>query len=148
MPHSLCLTRSPVKYLSPATSTFILRISRAHYRLVWAALAFMNQVPVRDGRPCVFRVVRVSGTIRKIEEEAVRRAKLLVRAARAEIAVAAGTTGPSGSSPAAASNALTTLLRTDKDQPRRALPAVAVMQDSLGDEDSPMAVDSEESDSG
>lgn len=61
-------------------------MSRAHYRLVWAALAFMNQVPVRDGRPCVFRVVRVSGTVRKVEEAAVRRAKLLVLAARDEIA--------------------------------------------------------------
>lgn len=75
-----------MKYLSPATSTFILRISRAHYRLVWAALAFMSRVPIHGGRPCVFRVVRVSGTIRKVEEEAVRRAKLLVLAARHEMA--------------------------------------------------------------
>ncbi|KAK4099694.1 hypothetical protein N658DRAFT_508517 [Parathielavia hyrcaniae] len=96
-----------VKYLSPATSTFILRISRAHYRLVWAALAFMNRVPVRDGRPCVFRVVRVSGTIRKVEEEAVRRAKLLVLAAKDEMA------GKSSSS-----DALGALLRSDKRQPR------------------------------
>ncbi|KAL2263186.1 hypothetical protein VTK26DRAFT_7841 [Humicola hyalothermophila] len=75
-----------VKYLSPATSTFILRVSRAHYRLVWAALAFMNQVPIKGGRPCIFRVVRVSGTIRKVEEEAIRRAKLLVLAAKDEMA--------------------------------------------------------------
>ncbi|KAK4109994.1 hypothetical protein N656DRAFT_714940 [Canariomyces notabilis] len=75
-----------VKYLSPATSTFILRVSRAHYRLVWAALSFMNHVPVRNGRPCVFRVVRVSGTIRKVEKEAVRRARLLILAAKDEMA--------------------------------------------------------------
>lgn len=75
-----------VKYLSTATSTFILRVSRAHYRLVWAALSFMNCVPIKNGRPCVFRVVRVSGTIRKVEEEAVRRAKLLVLAAKDEMA--------------------------------------------------------------
>ncbi|KAH6635147.1 Rpp14/Pop5 family-domain-containing protein [Chaetomium sp. MPI-SDFR-AT-0129] len=88
-----------VKYLSTATSTFILRVSRAHYRLVWAALAFMGHVPVfgsgassgngssscSGGRPCVFRVVRVSGTVRKVEEEAVRRARLLVLAARGEM---------------------------------------------------------------
>ncbi|KAL1839787.1 hypothetical protein VTJ49DRAFT_1161 [Mycothermus thermophilus] len=129
-----------MKYLSPATSTFILRVSRAHYRLVWAALAFMNRVPVRDGRPCVFRVVRVSGTIRKIEEEAVRRAKLLVRAARSEM-VAAATDGPSSS--AAASSALSTLLRVDRDQPRR---TAAVQQSDLG-EDSPMAVDVDSGDS-
>ncbi|KAK0722086.1 Rpp14/Pop5 family-domain-containing protein [Lasiosphaeria miniovina] len=75
-----------VKYLSTATSTFILRISRSHYRLVWAALSFMHHVPVRNGRPCIFRVVRVSGTIRKVEEEAVRRAKLLILAAKREMA--------------------------------------------------------------
>ncbi|KAL2130678.1 hypothetical protein VTI74DRAFT_6091 [Chaetomium olivicolor] len=90
-----------VKYLSPATSTFILRVSRAHYRLVWAALAFMNRVPIRDGRPCIFRVVRVSGTVRKVEQEAVRRAKLLVLAAKDEMA------GKSSS------DALGALLRSD-----------------------------------
>ena len=67
-----------VKYLSPATSTFILRVSRAHYRIAWAALSLMTQVPVKDGRNCVFRVVRVSGTIRKAEEEAIRRARELI----------------------------------------------------------------------
>ncbi|KAI1481882.1 hypothetical protein K445DRAFT_25434 [Daldinia sp. EC12] len=46
-----------VKYFSQATSTFILRISRSSYRLVWAALTFMNSVPVKNGKPCVFRVV-------------------------------------------------------------------------------------------
>lgn len=75
-----------VKYLSPATSTFILRVSRAYYRLVWAALSFMDRVPVREGRPCIYRVVRVSGTIRKVEEDAVRRAKLLILAAKEEMA--------------------------------------------------------------
>lgn len=99
------LTTSTVKYLSTATSTFILRVSRAHYRLVWAALTFMNQVPIRDGRPCVFRVVRVSGTVRKVEEEAVRRAKLLVRAAKDEMA------GKSSS------DALGSLLRSGGKQP-------------------------------
>jgi ribonuclease P/MRP protein subunit POP5 len=67
-----------VKYLSKATSTFILRIARASYRFVWTALSFMNSVPVRNGKPCVFRVVHVSGTIRKVEEEAVRRARNLI----------------------------------------------------------------------
>ncbi|KAL1877847.1 hypothetical protein VTK73DRAFT_8374 [Phialemonium thermophilum] len=77
-----------VKYLSLATSTFILRISRAHYRLVWAALTFMDRVPgphgSSTGRPCIFRVVRVSGTIRKVEKEAIRRARLLMLAAKEE----------------------------------------------------------------
>lgn len=67
-----------VKYLSQATSTFILRIARASYRLVWTALSLMNSVPVKNGKPCVFRVVHVSGTIRKAEEEAIRRARNLI----------------------------------------------------------------------
>ncbi|KAK0112768.1 hypothetical protein ONS95_014502 [Cadophora gregata] len=73
-----------VKYLSPATSTFILRVARAHYRIVWAALTLMNSVPIQDGKKCVFRVVRVSGTIRKAEEEAIRRARELILKAQRE----------------------------------------------------------------
>ncbi|CZS99863.1 hypothetical protein WAI453_003510 [Rhynchosporium graminicola] len=73
-----------VKYLSPATSTFILRVSRAHYRIVWAALSLMKSVPIQDGKKCVFRVVRVSGTIRKAEEEAIRRARDLILKAQRE----------------------------------------------------------------
>ncbi|KAL4780972.1 Rpp14/Pop5 family-domain-containing protein [Aspergillus varians] len=77
-----------VKYLSPATSTAIIRCPRASYRLVWTALTYMSRVPAMSdagrskrldpanlSRPCVFRVIRVSGTIRKAEEEAVRRAR-------------------------------------------------------------------------
>ncbi|KAM7217061.1 Rpp14/Pop5 family domain containing protein [Rhypophila decipiens] len=78
--------RLQVKYLSPATSTFILLVSRAYYRLVWAALSFMDSVPTRNGRRCMYRVVRVSGTIRKVEEDAIRRARLLILAAKREMA--------------------------------------------------------------
>ncbi|KAK4089512.1 hypothetical protein Purlil1_6081 [Purpureocillium lilacinum] len=73
-----------VKYLSLATSTFILRCSRAHYQMLWASLTFMDRVPVKDGRPCIFRVVRVSGTMRKAEEEAIRQARALILAAKDE----------------------------------------------------------------
>ena len=73
-----------VKYLSLATSTFILRVSRTHYRLVWAALTMMNEIPAKNGKPCTFRVVRVSGTIRKIEEDAVRRAKQMMLVAKGD----------------------------------------------------------------
>ncbi|KAL2141858.1 hypothetical protein VTI28DRAFT_1841 [Corynascus sepedonium] len=114
-----------VKYLSTATSTFILRVSRAHYRLVWAALAFMDRVPIRDGRPCVFRVVRVSGTVRKAEEEAVRRARLLVLAAKEEIA------GKSSST-----NALGALLRGDNNQARDTASLMAQDVDSEPDVES------------
>jgi ribonuclease P/MRP protein subunit POP5 len=73
-----------VVYFSPATSTAIVRCPRAGYRLVWAALTFVGSLPgARRGgggesakrMGCVIRVVRVSGTIRKAEEEAVRRAR-------------------------------------------------------------------------
>lgn len=54
--------------------------------MLWAALTFMDHVPTKDGRgrPCIFRVVRVSGTIRKAEEEAIRQAKRLIIAAKEE----------------------------------------------------------------
>ncbi|KAJ0115353.1 rpp14 family protein [Diaporthe amygdali] len=76
-----------VKYLSNATSTCILQCSREHYRLVWAALTMMKHVPTKQGPglPCVFRVVRVSGTIKKVEEDAIRRAKQLILAAKDEM---------------------------------------------------------------
>ena len=52
----------------------------------------MNAVPTSHGpgQPCIFRVVRVSGTIRKAEEEAVRRAKQLILAAQGETAGSSG----------------------------------------------------------
>ncbi|KAF2771419.1 hypothetical protein EJ03DRAFT_255202, partial [Teratosphaeria nubilosa] len=64
-----------IKYFSPATSTAIVRVSRDHYRLVWAALTFANALPQPLSQDCVFQVVRVSGTIKKAEEEAIRRAR-------------------------------------------------------------------------
>jgi ribonuclease P/MRP protein subunit POP5 len=45
----------------------------------------MDHIPTRDGRPCVFRVARVSGTIRKAEEEAVRRARQMMLAVRDQV---------------------------------------------------------------
>ncbi|KAM0803075.1 Rpp14/Pop5 family-domain-containing protein [Usnea florida] len=77
-----------IKYLSPATSTAIIRCSRANYRLVWAALSFMTQVgkTARTGRSgsCAIQVVRVSGTIKKVEEEAIRRARDAILRAKRE----------------------------------------------------------------
>lgn len=45
----------------------------------------MKSVPVKNGKGCVFRVVRVSGTIRKAEEEAIRRAKEIIVKARRQM---------------------------------------------------------------
>ncbi|RYC58666.1 hypothetical protein CHU98_g7540 [Xylaria longipes] len=95
---------SGMSYLS--TSTFILRIARASYRFVWTALSFMSSVPVKNGKPCVFRVVHVSGTIRKAEEEAIRRARNLIFEAK-------------GGQSAKASDPLSNIFSTSN-RPRRA----------------------------
>jgi ribonuclease P/MRP protein subunit POP5 len=71
-----------VKYFSPATSTVIIRVARSHWRLVWAALTFMQRLPKPVDEACVIQVVHVSGTIRKAEEEAIRRAREAVLKAR------------------------------------------------------------------
>lgn len=77
-----------MKYFSPATSTAIVRCPRAHYRLIWAALTFINRIPLSKKHPefvpCVFQVVRVSGTIKKSEEEAIKRARAAIIKAKKE----------------------------------------------------------------
>jgi ribonuclease P/MRP protein subunit POP5 len=45
----------------------------------------MDRVPVKNGKKCVFRVVRVSGTIRKSQEEAIKRAREVMFKARQEM---------------------------------------------------------------
>ena len=88
--HGMGVTQASLKivYFSPATSTCILRCPRAHFRLVWASLTFMDSLPgERYGDPrikCVVQVVRVSGTIRKSEEELLRRARRDVVRAKLE----------------------------------------------------------------
>jgi ribonuclease P/MRP protein subunit POP5 len=100
-----------VKYISPSTSTAILRVSRSHYRLIWAALSFITKLPSpssnshnssnihsssrnstgqdfrsnpteQNSRPCVIQVIRISGTIKKAEEEAIRQARAVIARAR------------------------------------------------------------------
>ncbi|RVX74175.1 hypothetical protein B0A52_02007 [Exophiala mesophila] len=79
--HGLAVVQAGLRvvYFSPATSTCILRCPRAQVRLVWAGLTFLDGFPgsQRGGADvaCVVQVVRVSGTIRKSEEELVRRAR-------------------------------------------------------------------------
>ncbi|KAL9109174.1 MAG: hypothetical protein Q9227_006099 [Pyrenula ochraceoflavens] len=73
-----------VKYFSNATSTAIVRCPRDGWRMVGAAVAAITEIPGpgRDGggkgKGCVVRVLRVCGTIRKAEEEGVKRARILV----------------------------------------------------------------------
>lgn len=74
--------------MSPATSTAIIRCSRAHYRLAWGALTSITSIVLSPKRleplSCVFQVVRVSGTIKKSEEEAIRRARAAIIRAKKE----------------------------------------------------------------
>lgn len=55
---------------------------------MWAALSFLTQLPKtsKQGQPrtCAIRVVRVSGTIKKVEEEAIRRARAAILRAKRE----------------------------------------------------------------
>ncbi|KAF2473823.1 uncharacterized protein BDR25DRAFT_341083 [Lindgomyces ingoldianus] len=71
-----------VSYLSNATSTAIVKCPRAHYQMVWAALTFMTKLPGPVDTPVVVKVVRVSGTIKKLEEEVIRRAKKIIERAK------------------------------------------------------------------
>jgi ribonuclease P/MRP protein subunit POP5 len=55
--------------------------------MVWAALTCMTKLPKPVNTPVVVRVIHVSGTIKKAEEEVIRRAKqtmLKVKLAEAE----------------------------------------------------------------
>ena len=70
-----------VVYFSSATSTAIIRVARAHYRIVWAGLTWITNLDenAAGGEQCVFSVVKVSGTIRKAEEDIISRAKEEIR---------------------------------------------------------------------
>lgn len=50
--------------------------------MVWAALTYVTKLPKVD-IPVVCRVLRVSGTIRKAEEEVIRRSQKIVMRAKA-----------------------------------------------------------------
>lgn len=81
-----CASGLQVKYWSNATSSAIVRCRREVVRLVWAAAALVSSLradgPAGEEVKCVLRVLRVSGTIRKCEEEAIRRARGLLGRAR------------------------------------------------------------------
>ncbi len=50
--------------------------------MVWAALTYVTRLP-RVDTPVVCRVLRVSGTIKKAEEEVIRRSQKIVKRAKA-----------------------------------------------------------------
>ena len=71
-----------VNYYSPSTSTAIIRCPRDHYAMVWAALTYITRLPKPIDIPVVIRVIRVSGTIKKAEEEVIRRSQLIIKRAK------------------------------------------------------------------
>jgi ribonuclease P/MRP protein subunit POP5 len=62
-----------VKYFSQLTSKGIVRVARQHFRLVWAALTYINKVGTKNA---IIRVIRVSGTIKKCEIAAIQTNRL------------------------------------------------------------------------
>jgi ribonuclease P/MRP protein subunit POP5 len=71
-----------VNYWSPSTSTAIIRCPRDHYEMVWAALTYVTHLPKPLLLPVVIRVIRVTATIRKAEEEVIRRSQLIIQRAK------------------------------------------------------------------
>lgn len=90
----------------------------------------MNSVPVKDGKKCVYRVVRVSGTIRKAEEEAIRRAREMILRAKREL----------GDQSAAA---LESILGKPKDIRSVALDSEVLMLDASDDDPADYGTDSD-----
>jgi len=82
-PHNRLTKAQPVNYYSPSTSTAIIRCPRDHYEMVWAALTYITHLPNPLDTPVVIRVVRVSGTIKKAEEEVIRQSQHIIKRARA-----------------------------------------------------------------
>ncbi|CED85273.1 RNase P/RNase MRP subunit POP5 [Phaffia rhodozyma] len=64
-----------VKYYCPQTNLCIIRCARDHYRTVWAALSMLG--PINSER-VVARVIRCSGTIKKIQQATTTYNRLLV----------------------------------------------------------------------
>ena len=76
------------------TSTAIIRVSRDHYRLVWAALTFTTRLPKPVDQACVIQIVRVSGTIKKSEEAAIRLARQSIKRAQRQASKGTVPRGP------------------------------------------------------
>jgi ribonuclease P/MRP protein subunit POP5 len=65
-----------VKYYSPYSGTAIVRTSRDYYKLVWAAISFVNTL---KNRRCSIRVIHTSGTIKLLQKSAIQHDKLQIK---------------------------------------------------------------------
>lgn len=76
----LVQTTFSIKYFSSQTGTGIIRCHREAVPYVQGAMFFVSSV---DGKPCIFTCVSVSGSIKKAELEAMRRARETLSQAKA-----------------------------------------------------------------
>jgi ribonuclease P/MRP protein subunit POP5 len=51
--------------------------------MVWSALTYVSRLPKPVDIPVVIRVLRVTATIKKAEEEVIRRSQLIIKRAKA-----------------------------------------------------------------
>ncbi|ANB15878.1 RNA-binding protein POP5 [Sugiyamaella lignohabitans] len=84
-----------VKYFSPITCTGIVRVTRQHFRLVWAALTYINKL---EGQNVVIKVNRVSGTIKKCEQAMISRNQKAISVQRSRNSAISGFNNDEGES--------------------------------------------------
>lgn len=56
---------SATRYFNAHTQIMLLRVSRDHYEALWSAMTLMSSF---NQRPCLFRVIHLSGTIRSSQK--------------------------------------------------------------------------------
>jgi len=64
-----------VKYFSPTTNLSIVRVAREPYRTAWAGITLMTAIKKQR---CIPHVEHVSGTLKKVQLEAIRYNRVLV----------------------------------------------------------------------
>ncbi|KAH6565002.1 hypothetical protein BASA50_008971 [Batrachochytrium salamandrivorans] len=68
-------TSLQVKYYSPFTNLAIIRVNRDYVRLLWACITFTTAI---RRRTCLIHVVHLSGTIKLVQKQAIKRNKIAI----------------------------------------------------------------------
>ncbi|KAF6756843.1 hypothetical protein DFP72DRAFT_892452 [Ephemerocybe angulata] len=69
-----------IKYFSPTTSVAIIRVSREHHKIAWAALTLLSSI---DGVRYIPHVVHLSGTIKHAQLAAIEHNRVVIARFRA-----------------------------------------------------------------
>ncbi|KAF5342548.1 hypothetical protein D9611_001224 [Ephemerocybe angulata] len=77
-----------IKYFSPTTSVAIIRVSREHHKIAWAALTLLSSI---DGVRYIPHVVHLSGTIKHAQLAAIEHNRVVIARFRALSKSAPGT---------------------------------------------------------